>query len=215
MQKVYFISGLGADKRVFSFLDLSFCEPVFIDWITPVKGDTLPSYAWRLRQLIPEKNPVVAGISLGGMLAAEMGNSDPQVKAIILASNKTSGEFPAYLRLFKYLPLYKAIPGVALKKMQGLYTYAFGVKDPVKKALLYQIIADADTRFIKWAIGAVLHWNSQALTGNIVQIHGTGDKLLPLRYVKPDYTIEGGSHILTFDKHEEVTALLKKLLAAP
>jgi hypothetical protein len=33
MKKVYFISGLGADKRAFSFLDLSFCEPVFINWI--------------------------------------------------------------------------------------------------------------------------------------------------------------------------------------
>ena len=54
MKKVYFISGLGADKRIFSFLDLSFCEPVFIDWITPLKNESLESYALRLRKQIPD-----------------------------------------------------------------------------------------------------------------------------------------------------------------
>jgi hypothetical protein len=49
MKKVYFISGLGADKRAFSFLDLSFCEPVFIDWIQPLKNELLPEYALDLK----------------------------------------------------------------------------------------------------------------------------------------------------------------------
>jgi hypothetical protein len=48
LKKVYFISGLGADKRAFSFLDLSFCEPVFIEWIKPLKNETLQGYALRL-----------------------------------------------------------------------------------------------------------------------------------------------------------------------
>ncbi|HLG39082.1 MAG TPA: hypothetical protein VI461_05410, partial [Chitinophagaceae bacterium] len=68
MKKVYFISGLGGDKRVFSFLDLSFCEPVFIEWIKPLKKESLESYALRLRNQIPEKNPVIVGVSLGGMM---------------------------------------------------------------------------------------------------------------------------------------------------
>jgi hypothetical protein len=41
MKKVYFISGLGADSRVFSFLDLSYFEPVFLDWLPPQKKESL------------------------------------------------------------------------------------------------------------------------------------------------------------------------------
>lgn len=209
--KIYFISGLGADKRVFSFLDLSFCEPVFIDWINPEPEETLSSYALRLRALIPDEAPVVVGLSLGGMLAAEMAKADNKVKAILISSNKTSTEFPSYLRLFKYIPAYKWIPGKVLKNMQSVYTYSFGVKDPQQKKMLYEIIADADIPFVRWAIGAIMHWNSTVSTPNIIQIHGTGDRLLRIRYVKPDYIIDGGSHTMTFDKHEEISALLREL----
>lgn len=211
--KVYFISGLGADRRVFSFLDLSFCEPVFIDWIDPEAGETLPAYALRLRKLIPEEAPVVVGLSLGGMLAAEMAKADSGVKAILISSNKTSTEFPSYLRVFKYIPAHKWIPGKVLKSIQSVYTYSFGVKDPQQKKVLYEIIADAHIPFVRWAIGAMMHWNSTVSTPNIVQIHGTDDRVLRLRYVKPDYTIHGGSHTMTFDKHKEVSALLRKLTA--
>ena len=65
MKKVYFISGIGADKRVFSFLDLSFCEPVFLDWIAPNKQESLESYALRLRNEIPEAHPVIGAVIEG------------------------------------------------------------------------------------------------------------------------------------------------------
>ena len=209
--KVYFISGLGADHRVFSFLDLSFCEPVYINWIEPEAGETLPAYALRLRALIPEEAPVIVGLSLGGMMAAEIAKADSRVKAILISSNKSSEEFPFYLRVFKYVPLHKWIPGKVLKNIQNVYTYSFGVKDPEHRKILFDIIADADIPFVRWAIGAMIYWNSPICTDNIVQIHGTGDRVLRMRYVKPDYVIPGGSHTMTFDKHQEVSELLRRL----
>src|SRR5688500_240528 len=99
MKKVYFISGLGADRRVFEFLDLSFCEPVFLDWIPPMKNESLPSYAERLCRDVKEPDAVLVGMSLGGMMATEFAKKHPAANVIILASNKTSREFPGYLRI--------------------------------------------------------------------------------------------------------------------
>ena len=214
MRKVYFISGLGADKRVFNFLDLSFCEPVFIDWITPLAGETLPAYAARLRNQIDDPEPYIVGISFGGMLATEMARADKNVHAILLASNKSASEFPRSLRVFRYLPIYKWLPGGALKKMQSLYSHVFGIKDPEKREVLQHIIAEADIPFVKWAVGAILHWEKKAPPKQLVHIHGTADKLLPLSYVKADHIIEGGTHILTMDKPEEVSSLLKNIIPA-
>ena len=115
MKKVYFISGLGADKRAFSFLDLSFCEPQFIEWIKPLEKESLKSYALRLRKQIPEEHPTVVGVSFGGMLATEMAKEDKLMNVIIIASNKSSAEFPAYLRVGKYLPVYKWLPEKLIK----------------------------------------------------------------------------------------------------
>ena len=106
---VYFIAGLGANKRAFDYLDLSWCTPVFIDWITPLPRETLVEYALRLRQVITEANPVIVGVSFGGMLVTEMAKADGSITAIIISSNKTHKEFPAYLRMWRHLPVYKLL----------------------------------------------------------------------------------------------------------
>lgn len=210
MQKVYFISGLGADKRAFSFLDLSFCEPVFIDWIRPLKNESLENYSMRLRQQIKEEHPTVVGVSFGGMLASEMAKADNFMKVIIIASNKSANEFPAYLRLTKYFPVYKWLPGKLLKTSR--LHWILGVKGDAQKKLLRTILADSDPVFLKWAIGAILNWKEKTVPINVQHIHGTADKLLPFRYVKADFKIPGGTHLMSINKPDEVSHLLKQLI---
>jgi hypothetical protein len=212
MKKVYFISGLGADKRIFSFLDLSFCEPVFVDWITPLKNESLQSYAVRLGKNIPGKDPVIIGISLGGMLATEIAKVNSSAKVIIISSNKTAEEFPFYLRIGKYLPIYKWLPDKFLKQRHALYSWIFGTKGEQEKMVLRQIIAESDMRFVKWSIDAILSWKNSDIPPNLVHIHGTADALLPYRFVKADFTIKNGKHVMPLDKHEEISRLLKKLV---
>ena len=97
MQTIYCISGLGADEGVFQYLDLSFVKPVFINWISPLKNETLSAYALRLQQkFIHEESPVIVGLSLGGMVATEIAKSNPSAKVIIVSSAKTKKEIPFY-----------------------------------------------------------------------------------------------------------------------
>jgi len=210
MQKVYFISGLGADKRAFSFLDLSFCQPIFIDWINPLKNESLESYALRLRQQIREEHPVVVGVSFGGMLAVEMAKANAQMKAIIISSNKSADEFPAYLRLAKYLPVYKWLPEILIKNAP--LNWILGVKENEQKKLLRDILADSNPTFLKWAISAILNWKEKEIPSNVLHIHGTADKLLPCRYVKADFKITGGTHLMSINKPKEISDLLQQLI---
>lgn len=212
MKTVYFISGLGADKRVFSFLDLSFCEPTFIDWISPLKKETLKDYALRLREQIKDDNPIIIGISFGGMLLTEMCKADNTIKAIIISSNKLSSEFPKYLRIGKYFPLYKILPPSILKRITLLLKGILGAKGESQKIVLMQIIKDTDTYFLKWAVNAILNWENKVKPENLVHIHGTADKLLPYRLVQADYTIKNGTHVMPMDKNEEISSLFKKLI---
>src|SRR6266496_846742 len=161
MKRVYFISGLGADKRVFSFLDLSFCEPIFIEWITPFKKESLESYALRLRKNIPEINPAIVGISLGGMLATEIAKTNRDIKAIIISSNKTYAELPKLFRIGKYFPVYQWMPDFLLKQIALSFKWIFGAKGKDQKKLLRQIIIDTDMSFLKWAIEAILNWKNR------------------------------------------------------
>lgn len=212
MKKMYFISGIGADKRVFSFLDLSFCEPVYIDWIAPLKKESLESYALRLRNKIPESHPIIVGISFGGMLAAEMAKADQNLQAIIIASNKTSEEFPKYLRAVKYFPVYNWLPGSMLKRSAYIVKWVFGKNEKEQKKVILEIMRDTDIHFVKWAMSAILNWKNKEVPKNIIHIHGTADKILPYQLVKADHTIKDGAHMMPMDKHKEISALLKKLI---
>jgi pimeloyl-ACP methyl ester carboxylesterase len=212
MKTVYFISGLGADKRSFSFLDLSFCNPVFIDWIEPLPNESLPAYALRLRKQITGEHPVIVGVSFGGMLVTEMAKADATIRAIIISSNKSDREFPAFYRAGKYLPLYKWVSPVILKKTALLRSYFFGPKGEKQKEVFRKILNESNTRFTKWAIHSILHWKNKDIPANLIHIHGTADQLLPFRKVTADYIIEKGTHLMIMNEHKEISALLNKLI---
>ncbi|MDR0792111.1 MAG: alpha/beta hydrolase [Chitinophagaceae bacterium] len=214
MQKVYFISGLGADERVFKYLDLSFCEPVFIPWIKFLKDESLESYANRLRASIPDQDPVVVGLSMGGMIASIMASKEPNMKAVIISSNKNSGEFPPYLRAGKFAPIYKYFTGKPSLLMRKMIMTTFGSMTKEQEDLLMQLMNETDHEFMHNAIRAILAWKSDAGISpfNIKHIHGTADMMLPYKYVKADYSVKGGTHAMVVTKPDEVSVLLKKAL---
>ena len=199
-------------KELFLFWIFLFANPQFIEWIKPLEKESLKSYALRLRKQIPEEHPTVVGVSFGGMLATEMAKEDKLMNVIIIASNKSSAEFPAYLRVGKYLPVYKWLPEKLIKN-QTVLNWVLGVEKDEQRKLINAIVADIDPLFLKWAIDAILHWKETSIPESVKHIHGTADKLLPYRLTKADHTIEGGTHMMTFYKHKEISDLLSKLIA--
>ncbi len=212
MKKVYFISGLGADRRSFGFLDLSFCDPQFVQWITPSPNDTIPSYAEKLFSSINDENATIVGVSFGGMLAAEIAKKHPGTKVIIISSCKTYLEIPRYLRLWRHFPIYK-LHSDKTKNSAGQFVLSIlGTKGVEQRKVQQEILKDSDHLFTRWAIHAILNWNNTVISKNVIHIHGTADRLLPYRYVKADYTINKGEHVMIMDHAKELSDLLKKLI---
>lgn len=209
---VYFIAGLGANKRAFDYLDLSWCTPVFIDWIAPLPRETLVEYALRLRQVITEANPVIVGVSFGGMLVTEMAKADGSITAIIISSNKTHKEFPAYLKMWRHLPVYKLLNPKLVKSTGALSCRIMGPQGIKQKETFRKILAETDPKFTVWAIDAILHWHNETIPPNVTHIHGSSDRLLPAKLVKAHHIINKGRHIMIMDKADEISILLKKIL---
>lgn len=84
----YFISGLGANKRIFSKLKLNEnINMIHIDWISPNKNESLASYAERLSKVIDLSQPfALVGVSFGGMIAVEMAKLLNPATTIIISS---------------------------------------------------------------------------------------------------------------------------------
>jgi pimeloyl-ACP methyl ester carboxylesterase len=212
MKKVYFIPGLGADSRSFGFLDLSFCDGQFVKWIKPHPKEKLSSYAERLFECINDEEATIVGLSFGGMLATEIAKGHPQTKVIIIASSKTHLEIPNYLRFWRHFPIYKLHSNRIKNSAGGFVLSILGAKGVEQKKLQLDIMKDSNPAFTRWAMDAIVNWNNTVVPKNIVHIHGSADKLLPHRYVKADYTIKDGEHVMIMDRAQEVSQLLKQLI---
>lgn len=214
MQTVYFISGLGADERAFKFLDLSFCNPVFVKWIPPLPGERISAYAARMRQQISDDAPVIVGLSFGGMVGVEIAKQIPVKQLILLSSAKNYSEIPFYLRCLRYLPLHKIVTASFLRSANQLAYRLMNISNRKDKVIFKQMMKGADDRFILWAIHEIIHWNNQVAVPGIVHIHGTADILLPHRFIKADHTIPGGEHLMLMMQPAEVSALLRQVITA-
>ncbi len=99
--KVYFISGIGADYRLFTHLRLpKGYEASYIHWIPPFKKEKLKDYAFRLTQQIDTSETfVLAGLSLGGIMSVEIAKRLAPLCTILISSIPVSSQLPRLYRL--------------------------------------------------------------------------------------------------------------------
>lgn len=211
---VYFISGLGADERAFERIHLSSRYSVhYLTWISPVKNETLKEYAKRLAVPIDTTQPfALVGLSMGGMIAAAMNDFLTPQKTILISSAASSAELPAYFKWCGNMGLHKLIPTRLMDKPNAFAYWAFGAKSETEKKLMRRIINEGDAAFTKWGIGAIITWKAKEKPKNIFHIHGEADRILPLKYTRPDAVVKGGSHFMVWTKAGEVSKLLQQVL---
>lgn len=213
IKQLYLFSGLGADERVFQRLDFSGYTVTFIQWLVPATDETLENYARRLCTQITTPFPVLIGLSFGGIVAVEVAKQIETQQVILLASAKNKREIPFYYRWAGSLRLHRLLPVALLKRSNGVSNWLFGAHSTLEKQLLKSVLADTDPLFLKWAIDKIARWKNTAELRNIRHIHGTSDRLLPIRFVKSDARIEKGGHFMTLGNSEEVTACIRQALS--
>lgn len=212
LPKIYLLTGLGADERVFHRLDFSEFQITYIKWIEPHRKESIESYASRLLEQIKDPNPVLIGLSFGGMMAIEIAKHIETSKVILIASAKTKHEIPFYFRLAGRLKLHRALPTRLIKRSNFITNWVFGTTTTSDKQLLKEILNDTNPVFLKWAIEKVLRWRNLHKHSNVFHIHGTRDRILPATFVNCNVKIKNAGHFMTLNNAEEVSHLLKEII---
>ncbi|GHT91303.1 hypothetical protein AGMMS49545_06920 [Betaproteobacteria bacterium] len=207
---IHVFSGLGADERAFCKLDFSGFEVVHIRWIAPEKDETIERYAGRLRAQIKTPNPILLGLSFGGIMAVEVAKLMPTRKVILLSSAKNWREIPFYYRFFGALNLHKCLPSCLLTTSNLVTDWFFGVQTPEDKALLATILRATDPVFLAWALDKIVRWKNTQAPSNLIHIHGKEDRILPIRYVRADISIPQGGHLMVLTHAKRISEILAR-----
>ncbi len=209
---LFLFSGLGADKRAYQYLDFSDHTVNHIEWVPPIKGESIALYAKRLSKEIKSAQPVLIGLSFGGLMAIEVAKHIETHKVILISSVKTNMELPTYYKLIGRLGLYKIMPRSRMTKPDRVFYWLFGLKRTSDKKLLADIMNDSDTNFVKWAIHKMTNWNNNFIPNNVIHIHGSKDRIFPIGKIQADIVIKDGGHFMTVDKSEELSLQIRKQL---
>ncbi len=213
-RKVYFISGLGANEQVFSKLHLSNVTPVYLKWMIPEANERIESYAERMSYQIDEAEPVLIGLSFGGMMAVEIAKQFPVRKVILISSAKTRNELPWWMKTAGKIHLHKIIKTSPSPVLYPIEDFFLGAGSPEEKKMVASFRQSIGSNYLQWALNAIVKWNNVTIPENIIHIHGTNDKIFPINNIKADYSIAKGGHFMVFNKAEDVGTILNKVLAS-
>ncbi|MCH5600457.1 alpha/beta hydrolase [Niabella ginsengisoli] len=210
MSKIYIFSGLGVDRRVFQNIDFGELDIEHVEWIKPIKDEPLQNYARRISSNINTKDPILIGLSFGGMLAVEISKIINTKKIILIASAKNKNELPKNYFIGWMVKLMRFLPSAFLTKPNFIAYRYFGVKQPPEKQLLKEILRDTDPGFFNWAMQEIINWTNEITPPSCIHIHGNKDRIIPIENVKADYVINNGGHFMTVNKAKEIELIIKK-----
>jgi hypothetical protein len=211
---LYFLSGLGADKRIFQKLHLpDHYSIIHVEWIKPLQNESIANYALRLSASINRDEAFgIIGLSFGGIMALELSKIVSLAQTIIISSISSKKQLPPSFSIMKFLFLHKFIPERFLKIKNKFVYWFMGARTIREKAVFNQILKDTEITFFRWAISSILHWKHTAKIPNLYHIHGTSDNIFPIEYTSPDYKIEGGGHLMVYSNATEVSSILTNIL---
>jgi pimeloyl-ACP methyl ester carboxylesterase len=213
MKTIYCISGLGATAKAFSKLTIPGYRLQVIEWLQPVPDETIEAYAARMATFIKEEEPVLMGLSFGGMMCIEIAKQIPVQKIILISSIKTAKELPLWMKALAKTRLHKIAPmRTNSRLLRPLQNYFLGTVTPYDREVAIEFRRNADAQYVRWAIDKVVNWTNSWQHPLTIHIHGNADKMFAIKKLTPTHIINKGGHFLIMNRAGEVSALIQQAL---
>lgn len=207
--------GLAASPSIFENikLDENEFEMVLLEWKIPYKGETLQDYAKRMCEDIKHENPVLVGVSFGGILVQEINRIISIRKTIIISSVKSNTEFPRRMKLAKLTKIYKFFPTSIIQNIENYIPDSINQKYLNGRKELYKMyLSVRDKLYLEWALEQVILWDRKTPDQNVIHIHGNKDEVFPIKYIQDCIVVEGGTHIMIINRFKWLNEKLPELI---
>jgi pimeloyl-ACP methyl ester carboxylesterase len=207
---VVLFPGLGADHRLFRSQHAVLPDLIIPSWPAAGAHDSLTSFAAQFVDSIPRADDMyLGGSSFGGMVALELASLVKSKGVILIGSCTSPSSIATLARHMRSLAA--ALPVSAFHPRRWSLPFLlpkFGRLTREQRELFWSMASATPAAFLKWGVEAVMSWRPAPVPVNVHHIHGSDDRLIPLRLVKPDRVVPGGGHLLTLTHPRQVNAYL-------
>ncbi len=214
--QVYLMPGMAANPSIFEHIKLpkDRFEIHWLEWIIPVKDESISDYAKRMIQQINEEDVVLLGVSFGGILVQEMSRHIKVRKLIVVSSVISKDQLPKRFKIAKKTKAYKLLPTQLMSSIDVLAKYTFG--EFIKKRInLYKKYLSVNSKeYLDWAIKQVVCWDQIEPPKGVIQIHGEKDGVFTNSCNGNCIIVKGGTHIMIINKYRWFNENLPKLIVS-
>lgn len=190
--------GMAANSSIFENLKLPESDFALhrLEWFVPDAEMSLSQYAKKMANKIKHENPVLLGVSFGGILVQEMAKIVAVKKVIIVSSVKHTSELPKRMIFAKYTKVHKLLPTGLVNNVELLAKYAFGETVNKRLELYEQYLSIRDKYYLDWSLDQIINWKQNNYPENLTHIHGDKDPVFPIGHVKNCITVKNGTHTM-------------------
>jgi len=219
-QHIYLMPGLAANSVIFENLKLSDNKYKLhrLDWIKPKKKEEILSFCKRISKKIVHKNPILLGVSFGGIIMQEIDRFIDVKKLIIVSSVKSENEFPKVFKIARDYKLMNYLESNNVLQL-GMFDNIIKFSLKLKANKLYKgidraerYLTERDQEYLEWAVKNLLNWKQKKIRPDLIHIHGDNDKVFPIENIKDCIIIKGGGHEMIIDRAKWFNENLIKLI---
>lgn len=194
---VYMMPGMAANASIFDLIDLGSAFEIHrLSWFTPKKKESLESYAKRMCEKVTHPNPVLLGVSFGGILVQEMAKIISCRKVIIVSSIRTRKELPIHMRITRKTKAYRLFPTQWVDNLEDFVSFMFGPAARKRMDLNKKYLSVRDPHYIDWSLEVFFNWAQTEPLPNVTHIHGAFDLVFPIFYLKDYIAVPKGTHVM-------------------
>lgn len=195
---VYFMPGMAANPSIFRHIKLpeDQFEQHLLTWFVPDKNMTFSEYAKKMAKNIQHENPILVGVSFGGMLVQEMARHVAAMKVVVVSSVKHESELPKRMLFAKYTKIHKLLPTGLVNNVELLAKYAFGETVTKRLELYEEYLSIRDKAYIDWSIDQIVNWKQSYCPDCLIHIHGEKDNVFPIGNIENCISVPNGTHTM-------------------
>jgi len=208
--------GMAANPTIFEHikLDPKYFEIHWLSWQLPKKNEDLQSYARMMLKYIKHDNPVLIGVSFGGVLIQEIAKFINYEKLIIISSVKQRSEIPVHMKFARETGVYKYLPFGLLNYINEIEKLPLGNFFRKRVKLYKQYLSVSDKTYLDWAVREMVCWEQEEPIKEIIHIHGDKDKVFPVKNIKDYINLAEGTHIMILNRFKWFNENLPKLITS-
>ena len=214
---IVYLPGLETDERLFFPLKERFGGSS-LQWLEPVKNETLSDYAKRIAEQISMKENSslhLVGLCFGGVVAMEIAQHI-EVKSIVTMnvpgdSKDIREEFRNAVQIGSKMPL-TVLKGLLAMKGPSFYQEKEELNDE-QTAVLSDMMKGLNMEFLRWAAVASAEWNQPTpfeFSCPHLALHGGKNQIIKTPKVMKTERLQEAGHLIPLTHFDELSSRLEQ-----